>query len=116
MACSVDGRLYTLFACLSVFRACLDGRRGCHCPICCTNGIRYLPWLSLIPKSMGSPLHVMSTSSSLKTDTPSFVKTETVPLSAILPTLIKDKGKSWNVSVHALLEQKGVGRGVGSRI
>ncbi len=54
--------------------------------------------LSLIPMSMGSPLHVMSTSSSLKTDTPSFVKTETVPSSAVLPTLIKDEGKSWNVS------------------
>jgi hypothetical protein len=27
-----------------------------------------------------------------------FVKTDTVPSSAILPTLIKEDGKSWNVS------------------
>jgi hypothetical protein len=28
-----------------------------------------------------------------------FVKTETVPLLAVLPTFIKEVGKSWNVSV-----------------
>jgi hypothetical protein len=30
--------------------------------------------------------------------TPSFVKTETVPSSDVLPLLIRDVGKSWNVS------------------
>ncbi len=105
MACSVEGRSYTLLACRSIFRACLDGRRGCHCPRCCTNGIQYRPWLSLTPMSMGSPLHVISTSASLKTLTPSFVKTETVPLSAVLPTLIRDEGKSWNVSVFVALAE-----------
>ena len=47
---------------------------------------------------MGLPLHVMSTSSSLNTLTPSFVNIKTVLLSVVLPTLIKDVGKSWNVS------------------
>ncbi len=61
-------------------------------------GIWYCLWLSLIPMRTGLPLHVMSTSSSLNTLTPSFVKTETVPLLAVLPMLIKDEGKSWNVS------------------
>ncbi len=87
-----------LLACCSAVRACLDGHCGCHCPCCCINGIRYHPWLSLTPMRMGSPLHVMSTTSSLNTLTPSIVKTETVSLSAVLPTLIKEVGKSWNVS------------------
>jgi hypothetical protein len=59
---------------------------------------------------IGSPLHVMRTSSSLNTLTPSFVKTETVPSSNVLPTLIRDVGKSWNVSAcrdHAEFLQKG---------
>ncbi len=43
-------------------------------------------------------LHVIRTSSSLKTMMPSFVNTETVSSSAVLPTLIRDVGKSWNVS------------------
>ncbi len=47
---------------------------------------------------IGSPLHVMRTSSSLNTLMPSFMKTETVPSSDVLPTLIRDVGKSWNVS------------------
>ena len=41
---------------------------------------------------MGLPLHVMGTSVSLCTDTPSFVNTEIVPSSDILPTLINDVG------------------------
>ncbi len=45
------------------------------------------------------PLHVMRMSSTLNTLMLSFVKTETVPLSDVLPTLIRDVGKSWNVSV-----------------
>jgi hypothetical protein len=47
---------------------------------------------------IGSPLACYETSSSLNTLTPSFVKTETVPSSAVLPMLIRDVGKSWNVS------------------
>jgi hypothetical protein len=47
---------------------------------------------------IGSPLHVLRTYSSLNTLTPSFVKTKTVPSSDVLPTLIRDVGKSWNVS------------------
>ena len=47
---------------------------------------------------IGSPLHVIRTSSSLKTLMPSFVNTKTVPSSAVLPMLIRDVGKSWNVS------------------
>jgi hypothetical protein len=59
---------------------------------------------------IGSPLHVMRMSSSLNTLTPSFVKTKTVPSSDVLPMLIRDVGKSWNVSAcldHADSFQKG---------
>ncbi len=45
-----------------------------------------------------SPLHVVRTSSSLNMLTPSFVKTETLLSSDVLPTLIRDVGKSWNIS------------------
>jgi hypothetical protein len=98
MACLVDGRSQTLLACQSAFYACLDGHRGCQWPHCCINGIRYCPCLSRMLMRIGSPLHIMRTSSSLNTLTPSFVKTETVPLSDVLPTLIRDVGNSWNVS------------------
>ncbi len=47
---------------------------------------------------ISSPLHVMRMSSSLNTLTPSFMNTETVPSSDVLPTLIRDVGKFWNVS------------------
>jgi hypothetical protein len=47
---------------------------------------------------IGSPLHVMRKSSSLNTLTPSFVNTKTVPSSDVLTMLIRDVGKSWNVS------------------
>jgi hypothetical protein len=98
MACLVDGRSKTLLACQSAFRACLDGRRGSQWPCCCINGIWYHPWLSRMPMRIGSPLHVIRTSSSLNTLTPSFMKTETMLSSDVLPTLIRDVGKSWNVS------------------
>ena len=98
MACLVDGRSYTLLACRSVFYACLDGHHGCQWPHCCINGILYCPWLSSMPMMIGSPLHVMRTSSSLNTLTPSFLNTKTVLSSDVLPTLIRDVGKSWNVS------------------
>jgi hypothetical protein len=87
-----------LLACHSAFRACLDGRHGCQWPRCCINGILYHPWLSWMLMRIGSPLHVMRMSSSLNSLMPSFVKTETVLLSNVLPKLIRDVGKSWNVS------------------
>ena len=46
---------------------------------------------------MGSPLHVMSTSSSLYTVTPSFVNADMVPSSDVFPTLISDDVKILNV-------------------
>ena len=81
-----------LLACHSACRACLDGHLGCHCPCCCINGIWYCPLLLRTPMSMGSPLHVMSTSSSLKTVMPALVNTDIVPLSEVLPTLINNIG------------------------
>jgi hypothetical protein len=63
-----------------------------------------------MPMRMGLPLHVMRTSSSLNTLMPSYMKTETVPLFNVLPMLIRDAGKSWNVSAclnHADSVQKG---------
>ena len=64
IACSMDGRLYTLFACRRACRAFLDGFRGCRCPLCCTKGMQYLPLSSRMLINIGSPLHVMSTSCS----------------------------------------------------
>jgi hypothetical protein len=99
-----------LLACCSAFHACSDGRRGCQWPRCCISGIRYRPWLSWMPIRIGSPLHVIKMASSLKTLTPSFVNNECVPSSAGLPMLIRDVGKSWNVSAcldHADSFRKG---------
>ena len=48
---------------------------------------------------MGSPLHVIRTSFSLKTAIPVLVNTDMVPLLDVLPTLIKDVRKSWKVLV-----------------
>jgi hypothetical protein len=47
---------------------------------------------------IGSPLHVTRTSSSVNMFSPSFAKTKTVLSSNVLPMLIRDVGKSWNVS------------------
>ena len=55
----------------------------------------------------------MSTSSSLYTVTPSLLKMDTLPPSAVLHTLISDVGNSSNVSDSAaLLESCGNGNGV----
>ena len=54
-----------------------------------------------MPINIGSPLHVMSTSCSLCTVTPSFVNIDIVPLSDVLPTLISELGKSSNESALA---------------
>jgi hypothetical protein len=48
--------------------------------------------------SSGAPLHLMSTSVSLCTVTPVFVKIDMVPSSDVFPTLINDVGKFVNVS------------------
>ncbi len=97
-ACSVDGISYTLFACWSACQAFFDGCLGCHCPRCCTKGMRYQPWLSRTPMRMGLPLHVMRMSCSLCAVTPSLVKIDIMPLSAVLPMLISECGNSVNVS------------------
>lgn len=97
MACSVEGKSYTLFACRRTCLAFLLGLCGCHCPCCCVSGILYLPCSSHTLMRIGSPLHVIKTSFSSKRVTPSLVNMETVPLSAVLPTLISDVGKSSKV-------------------
>ena len=97
-ACSVDDRLYMLFACSSNRLAFFDSRCGCHCPRCWINGMRYWPWSSLTPIRMGFPFIRMSTSCSLCTVTPLYVKMDIVPSSAVLPTLINECRNSVNVS------------------
>ena len=113
MACSVEGKSYTL---LAFSRACFAlalGGLGCHCPFCCNSGIWYRPCSSLTPMSMGSPLHLINTSSSLRTVTPSLVKIDIVPSSAVLLTFMSDEGKSANKSACvALLDRSGMGRRV----
>ena len=101
IACSMDCRSYTLFACHRACRAFLDSFCGCHCPLCCTKGMQYLPLSSQMPINIGSPLHVMSTSCSLCTVTPSFVNIDIVPSSVVLPTLISELGKLLNEPVLA---------------
>ena len=63
--------------------------------------MRYRPLSSRMPINNGSPLHVISTSYSLWTVTPSFVKIDIVPSSDVLPTLISELGKSSNESALA---------------
>ncbi len=60
--------------------------------------MRYRPCSSRTPMSIGAPLHLMSTSASLCTVTPVFVKIDMVPSSDVFLTLIKDVGKLVNVS------------------
>ena len=60
IACSVDGKSYTLLACCNIFCACLDGLRGRHYPRCWINGRRYRPLSSGAPISIGLPLHVIN--------------------------------------------------------
>lgn len=68
--------------------------------------MRYLPCSSRMPMKMGSPLHLMRTSSSLWTVTPSLVKIEIVLSSAVLPTLISEVGKSSKVSALLALSER----------
>ena len=60
--------------------------------------MRYRPWSSLTPIRMGFPFIRMSTSCSLCTVTPLFVKMDIVPSSDVLPTLINECGNYVNVS------------------
>ena len=87
-----------LLVCQRALCTCLDGHFGCHCPHCCINVIWCCPLPSCTLMRMGLPLHVISTSSSLKTVTPVLVKTDMVPLLEVLPMLIKDVWKPWKVS------------------
>ena len=96
--CSVDGRLYTLFAFSSACRAFLDGVLGCHCPLFWMSGMRYCPCASRTPMSSGAPMHLMSTSVSWCTVTPVLVNMEMVPFLEEFPPLINDVGKLVNVS------------------
>ena len=65
--------------------------------------MQYLPRSSLLLTRMGFLLHVISASSSLNTVTPSLVKMDTLPSSAVLTKLIRDVGDSSNVSDSANL-------------
>ena len=72
--------------------------------------MQYCPCLSHTPMSSGAPLHLMSTSVSLCTVTPVFVKMDMVPSSEVLPKLISEVGKLVNVSaVVACFENCGKG-------
>ena len=101
IASSLDGRSYTICAIWIFLLAAFVGLHGCHCPWYWVNGIRYLPHSSLLPMRMGLLWQVMRTSSSLCIVTPSFVKMDTLPSSAVLPTLISKVGNSSNVSASA---------------
>ena len=103
IACSVEGKLYMLLACRSMHLDFLVGLCGCQLPRCWTNGMRYLSLLSHVPISIGFHLHMMKTSFSLWTVTPSFVKTEMVHVLDVFPTLMRECGKSSKVSASAAL-------------
>ena len=94
IASSLDGRSYTLCAIRSCLLDALLVLCGCHCLWSWVNGIQYLPRSSLLPMRMCLLWHVMSTSPSLWVVTPYFVKIDTLPLSAVLPTLIIEVGNS----------------------
>jgi hypothetical protein len=88
----------------------LCGGRGCHCPLCCIRGTRYLPVSLRTLIKMGSPHQVIKTSCSWCTVTPSLVKIEMVLSSARCPTLINELGKSSNESARAACGER-LGRG-----
>ena len=102
MACSVDGRSYTLLAWHSMCLAFLDDACGCQWPRYWTSGILYRLLLSLAPISIGLSLQVMRTSVSLRTVTPSLVKIDIVSASDVLPTLNSECGKSLNASASVV--------------
>ena len=113
IACSIDGRLYTLFAWPSAFLAPFMEMHGCHWPHCWTSGIRYLPCSSRLPIITGWPLTVIITSSAFCTANPCFVNIDTLPSSFTLPTLNSKLGKSSNVwASAAAFGSFRIGRGV----
>ena len=65
--------------------------------------MRYLPYSSLTPTNIGSPLHLIRTSVSLWTVTPSLVNMDMVPSSEVLPTLMREVGKLLKVSAWVAL-------------
>ena len=110
MASSMEGRPYTLLACWISFFSFLVGLCGCHCPCAWVNVMRYRPRSSHLPMIMVFLWYVINKSSYLYTVTPSLLNMETLPPSAVLPTLINDVGNSSNVSASAaLLESCGKG-------
>ena len=110
IASSLDGRSYTLCSSCSCLITAFVGLRGCHCPWSWVNGIRYLPRSSFLPTRMVFLWHVMSKSSSLYSVTPSLVKMDKLPSSAVFSTLISDVGNYSNVSASAaFLESCGNG-------
>ena len=103
IASYLDGWLYTLCASWSFLIVSIVGLRGFHCPWSWVNGFHYLPHSSLLPIRMGLFWHVLSVSFSLYTVTTSLVKMDTLPSSAVFPTLISEVGNSLNVSISAAL-------------
>ena len=106
----LDISSYTLCARCRCLLAAFVGIHGCHCPWYCDNGIWYLPHSYILMMRMGFLWHAISTYSSLCNVTPYSVKIDTLPSSAVLPTLISDVGTSCNVSASAaFLESCGNG-------
>ena len=88
---------------LYIFLVSFVGLRGCHCPLYLVNGMCYRPRSSLLLIRMGFLWHVINTSSSLYIVKYFFVKIDTLPSSAFLPTIIRDAGNSSNVSDFAVM-------------
>ena len=74
------------------------------------SGMRYCQWLLQTPMRMGLSFHMIRMSCVLYTFTPSLVKIEILPLSAVFPTLISNVGKLGNVSTNlAFFDRAGKG-------
>ena len=102
-ASSLDGRSHMLCACCSFIFASFVGLHDCHCLWYWDNGIWYLSCSYPLPMRMGFIWHVISTYYSLYTVTSYLVKMDTLPSSAVFPTLISDVGNYSNVSDSAAL-------------
>ena len=92
IACSVEGKSYTLLACSNACLAFFDGvvvAIGLAFVLMVFDTVHVHHVYQLI---VVSPLHLIRTSSSLNTDTPSLLKIDTVLSSANFPTLINDDG------------------------
>ena len=95
----MDVRLYMLLACQRACQAFFGGDLWLQLSsLLDEQDVVYCPCSLRTPMRMGSPLHVMSRSSSLCTVTPFLVKMEMVTLSGVFPTLINDVGKVLKVS------------------